>query len=159
MKKKKQLLTYLLLTAFILITVSGCNREIPDDFNICFQFGDTDSNLVTIDTYNEVITLGADQQTRLTFQMSDEDKAKIYTRMVHDNIHGYKGEYRGTTAEQGTQLRFAIKFTANKRTRMISGNNTTKYYKKKDTSSLLAFRDYMIEYVKGTEEYKKLING
>ena len=154
---RKKLLLFLLAVMTVLV-LSGCRRkDIPEDFNISFQYGETDSSFVTIDTYNSIITLGANQSEQLGLKISPEDKADIYTELHRNNLFGYEGEYRGTTSEPGAKVRFMIKFTSNGRTHLISGDNTTKFCKKKDTSSLLEFRDYMIEYIESLDEYKRLI--
>lgn len=148
---------FVLLVVISVLLLTGCrNNTIPEDFNISFQYGQSDSTIITIDTYNGIISKGIDQKNRQQFNMSSKDKKKIYKAFKKYNIKSFDGQYRGSSAEPGNNVRFAIKFTANRKTSIVSGDNTTKSHKEKDTSPLLKFRDYMIEYIEGLDEYSQL---
>ncbi len=157
MKKQIRIILTIILTICLL---TGCRKHtMPDDFNISFQFGTTDDTMITIDTYNQIISRGIDQSNCLTFKISADDKKDIYDRMIEDILHGYSGAYHGPTTEGGENLKFSIKYTSRKHTDIITGDYTTFSCEKKDTKTLIDFRDYMIDYVKGTKEYAKLMNG
>lgn len=160
-KKNNLVITILFFIVMIVVFIFGFNscrkRTVPDDFNIAFQFGTNDKNMITFDSYNGYVTKGAAQEIREAFVLSPEDREAIYNKLQNLNIKGFNGDYYGSSSSENDISRFSIKFTMNKKTNIISGNGTTISYSKKDTKKLVEFKDYLIAFTKELPEYRKVV--
>jgi hypothetical protein len=147
------------LLSFCILCLCGCSRhKMPKDFNIVFQFGTTEGDTITLDTYNKVVTKGLDgSMKKVSFTIPENDKKHIYDKLIEYCIQGYDGDYTGTQVKEMPNVKFAIKYTAGGRTGVVTGDGSTITNKKKyDIKQLIHFRDYMLDYVKDLDAYKQL---
>ena len=115
--------------------------------------------MVTLDTYNKVLTLGTapNLKKQIKVKVPQEKLSEIYDLLIEDRVQGYDGDYKGTILEETPNTKFSIKTTIRGRTKIVNGDSTTASYTKRfEIEKLLEFRDYMIEYIESLPEYKEL---
>lgn len=176
---KKTLIALLLLLSFLL---SGCNQlknissnsnpskseiKVPKDFSISFEFGYVKGKLNSLDTVKKVLTKDLLKKgiIKKKFNISKEDLASIYSKILSNNIKDIKYSMTSknlTKTNMFTDINplciYKISFTCDGTVYNITGDETARSYiqENEQASNFCIIVDYLKKYYYSTKVYKSM---
>jgi len=143
------------LSFILLVGCSGsqqADNKYPEDFNFVFHYGVNHKN--KIDTFENTYTkdLIIDGLIKVPFELSDEEKKRIYEKMQDIHLFDYPEYSAGVSSEPSPGYIFVIEHNGEQQTVGWSGGFTSKK-RDREFQSLV---NLIIEIIESHEEYKSL---
>lgn len=133
-------------------------KDRPDDFVIYFAFGINPEQLNILNTYDQIITkdLVMKGTASADFIIPEEDLDRIYSELYELQIYMLPEKIVSSSVGVTPNTEFTVRFIIDRVEYSISGDATTEFADTTAADRLVAFRDFLMEYMYSTAEYKSL---